>query len=92
MSPELGALIGIETALEQSAKDGWLDLGPVELAHRDERLDFGLGHHQDVGISEESAVDVIDLVVAEIAARVHVLEQLGKAIGQDSGIRAKVCE
>ncbi len=68
VGPQLGALVGVQAALEEGAEDGRLDIGPVELG--------GVADHPDLvgpqldggGRIEEAAIEPVDPVGPEGAA------------------------
>ena len=85
MGAQLGALVGVEAALEQGAEDRRLDERPVELADLEERADLGAGQRQDVAGLEQAAVEPVDLLGAEEAAVLrHLREQLAEGGREDA--------
>jgi hypothetical protein len=56
---ELGALVGVETTLEQGAEDRGLDQRPVELADLQECGDLRADQRQDVAGLEQTAVEPV---------------------------------
>ena len=74
---ELGALVGVQAALEQGAEDRGLDERPVELADLEERGDLGADQRQDVAGLEQAAVEPVDLLGPEQpAVLAHLREQV----------------
>ena len=73
---ELGALAGIEAALEQRSEDRRVDLRPVQVRCRQHRLDVGPLQRQRVGVVEEPAVEPGHRLEADPAAEGHHPEEL----------------
>jgi hypothetical protein len=83
---QLGALAGVETALEQGAEDRGLDERPVEPADLEQGGDLGAREREDVAGVEQAAVEPVDLFRAEQAAvGGHLREQLAQGPGEDVG-------
>ncbi len=76
---QLGALVGVEAALEQGAEDRGLDERPVEPPDLDQGADLGRRELQDLVGVEQPAVEPADLLGAEHPAAVaHPGEQLAQ--------------
>ena len=70
---------GVKRRLEQSAEDGGVDLGPVVLGGGvGDQLQVAGLQVQHLGVVEQAAVEPVDHVRAEEAARAHLGEQLGE--------------
>ena len=92
MRPQLRALGGVQTTLEECAEDGRLDRAPIQ------RIDAGDGIHgvavqlQHQVIVEQTAVEVADLIRTEVTAFLHGAEQLAKDTGEIFGIATGLIE
>ncbi|MBK5962748.1 hypothetical protein CCR95_01180 [Thiocystis minor] len=75
MGAELGALFGVETALEQGAKDRGVDGRPVEIRQSTQALDVLRRQRERGGRGEESAVEPVNRLEACRAARGHGAEK-----------------
>ena len=71
---KLGALGGVQAALEQGAEDGGLDRAPIQPGGCGDAGDFIGGQVGDGGAVEKIAVEVADGFEAEFAALGHRLE------------------
>ena len=76
MGADLRALGGVEDAFEQRAEDGGFDVAPVQAVDDLEGLDFFQREVDDVGVGEQAAVEVEDVIGAEVAAVGHRVEEL----------------
>ena len=84
-------MLRVEPALEQRAEDGWLHARPVEQRGVVHRAQLVGGARDHLGAVEEPAVEPLDAVVAEEAARLavrHDAEQRGEPAVELLGIRA----
>ena len=84
----MGALGGIERALEEGAKDGRLDVGPVVMSGRFEDAEIAMVERDRLVVAEEAAVEVRDGGGAEEAVGLaHGLEEVGQhAVEVDGGV------
>ena len=71
---KLGALGGVQSALEQGAEDGGLDRAPIQPGGGGDADDFIGGQVGDGGAVEQIAVKVADGFEPELAALGHRLE------------------
>ncbi len=84
--PELGPLGGVESAFEQGAEDGGLNLAPVQNGGGGDLGDFRGGQLGDGGVVEEVAVEVEDGFEAELPAGGHGVKELGDIAAELGGI------
>ena len=76
MGADLRALVGIEKALEQRAEDRRVDEAPVEAGGGEQEADLAVVERQRRAAVEQAAVELGDVLEIEIAAVLHVGEQL----------------
>jgi len=89
---ELGALVGVEAALEEGAEDRGVDGAPVEARGGEEAADLVLGEREDALGGEEVAVEAADDVGAEVAAAGHGGEELGDLAAEALGVVAGIVD
>lgn len=73
---ELAALVGVETALEQRAQDGRIDVPPVLLRGRVNERDLVSGQGEGEVVVEQAAVEMGYPLEADAPARLHRQEQI----------------
>ena len=83
---ELGALGGVEGALEQGAENGWLDVAPVFLCCLFEVVEGVQAKLHGVDRFEQVAVEMGHLVGSEEAAAGHLAEQVLRGLVEQHGI------
>ena len=76
MGADLRALVGIEEALEQRAEDRRVDQAPVEARGGEQEADLGVFEPERRAAVEQAAVELGDVLEIEVAAVLHVGEQL----------------
>ncbi len=76
MGADLRALVGIEEALEQRAEDRRVDQAPVEARGGEQQADLGVFEPERRPAVEQAAVELGDVLEIEVAAVLHVGEQL----------------
>ena len=76
MRADLRALVGIEEALEQSAEDRRVDQAPVEARGGEQQADLDVFERERRAAVEQAAVELGDVLEIEVAAVLHVGEQL----------------
>ncbi len=84
---ELGALRGVQAALEEGAEDGRLDLAPVEVRDLPHGLDLWRCQRQDGRVLEEPAVEPLDALNPEVPTALrHLPEEVGELRGERVGL------
>ena len=89
MGAELSALGRVESALEEGAEDGGLDLGPVEVGGVGDGAQLVAGEAEGGVVVEESAVEPFDALGAEESAGFavgHQPEESGESAGELGGV------
>ena len=92
MGAELGALAGVQAALEQGPENGRLDGRPVQVADVDQDVHTLAVQLQDPVVVEQAAVEMADLLGAEPAADRHSLEELAELGDKGLGLGAGVLD
>ncbi len=76
MRADLRAFIWIENAFEEGTENRRFDVAPIERIDERQRFDFVDRDVDDIGVGEQAAVEVEDIVGPECAAVGHRVEQL----------------
>ena len=90
--PELRALARVEATLEQRPEDRRVDLRPVEVRHRQHRLDVGPLQRQRRAVVEQTAVEPRHRLEADPPARRHHLEELAGELREPPRSRTRMLQ
>jgi hypothetical protein len=83
-------LVFLQRGLEERACDRRFDSVPLQITGGGEGVEVVGGERQRLGVGEEPAVEVLNAVGAEVAARRHLLEELADERGEVPGSLARV--
>jgi len=79
---ELAALVRVEPALEQGAKDRRLDLPPVQGRHPPQQGNLFPRERHDLAVREQAAIKIENTLSSESTARGHCAEEIGQHPGE----------
>lgn len=90
MGAQLGALAGVQAALEERAEDGGFDVGPIQPADATQNLQAVAVQLQHGVVLEQPAVEMLDLIGPEPAAGGHGPEQRAELLREARRLLARL--